>query len=162
VEWIGVFTDWVNSWSRRAVLKRAIQMIMPVPEHADNTATITLKSSATSGEDDSPFCRNPITRSIRAFCLRHVDTGRTIRRCMCGSPEMFAARCDHGSGFGGEASVKRGCSSWNGLAVLTDKFGARKVSVQPARIRLWRCPRPGLRLFSESKKRVPAKALQWS
>jgi hypothetical protein len=40
VEWIGVFTDWAHSWSRRAVLKRAIQMIMPVPEQADNVSII--------------------------------------------------------------------------------------------------------------------------
>ena len=39
-EWIGVFTDWAHSWSRRAVLKRAIQMIMPVPEHADEVSII--------------------------------------------------------------------------------------------------------------------------
>ena len=55
VEWIGVFTDWVSSWSRRAVLKRAIQMIMPVPKHADKGSTITLKAPATSGEDGNPF-----------------------------------------------------------------------------------------------------------
>jgi DNA-directed RNA polymerase specialized sigma24 family protein len=55
VEWIGVFTDWAHSWSRRTVLKRAIQMIMPVPEHADNVSIITLKASAASGEDNSPF-----------------------------------------------------------------------------------------------------------
>ena len=52
-EWIGVFTDWAHSWSRRAVLKRAIQMIMPVPEHADKVSIITLRASATSGDD--PF-----------------------------------------------------------------------------------------------------------
>jgi DNA-directed RNA polymerase specialized sigma24 family protein len=55
VEWIGVFTDWAHSWSRRAVLKRAIQMIMPVPEHADKVSIITPKASATSGEDNNPF-----------------------------------------------------------------------------------------------------------
>jgi len=55
VEWIGVFTDWAHSWGRRAVLKRAIQMIMPVPEHADKVSIITLKAWATSGEDNSPF-----------------------------------------------------------------------------------------------------------
>jgi hypothetical protein len=54
-EWIGVFTNWAHSWSRRAVLKRAIQMIMPVPEHADKVSIITLKASATSGGDDDPF-----------------------------------------------------------------------------------------------------------
>jgi DNA-directed RNA polymerase specialized sigma24 family protein len=55
VEWIGVFTDWAHSWSRRAVLKRAIQMIMPVSEQADKVSTITLKTTATSGEDNNPF-----------------------------------------------------------------------------------------------------------
>ena len=54
-EWIGVFTDWAHLWSRRAVLKCAIQMIMPVPEHADNVSISTLKASATSGEDNDPF-----------------------------------------------------------------------------------------------------------
>jgi hypothetical protein len=55
VEWIGVFTDWAHSWGRRAVLKSAIQMIMPVPEHADKVSIITLRAWATSGEDNSPF-----------------------------------------------------------------------------------------------------------
>jgi hypothetical protein len=53
VEWIGVFTAWAHSWSRRAVVKRAIQMIMPVPQHAGSI--ITLKASATSGEDNNPL-----------------------------------------------------------------------------------------------------------
>ena len=55
VEWIGAFTDWAHSWGRRAVLKRAIQMIGPVPEHTDEVSIITLKVWATSGEDNSPF-----------------------------------------------------------------------------------------------------------
>jgi hypothetical protein len=55
VEWIGVFTDWARSWSRRAVLKRAIQMIMPVPEHADRVSITALKAPATSGEGNDPF-----------------------------------------------------------------------------------------------------------
>lgn len=65
-EWIGVFTDWAHLWSRRAALKRAIQMIMPVPEHADKVSIITLKASATSGED--PFAAilllDPFERSV--------------------------------------------------------------------------------------------------
>src|SRR6202020_164085 len=55
VEWIGVVTDWAHSWSRRAVVKRAIPMIMPVPKHADKVSIITLKASATSGEDNNPL-----------------------------------------------------------------------------------------------------------
>ncbi len=55
VEGIGVFTDWARSWSRRAVLKRAIQMIMPAPEHADNVSIINIKASATPAENGDPF-----------------------------------------------------------------------------------------------------------
>ena len=55
VEWIGVFTDWADSWSRRAVVKRAIQMIIPVPEHADKVSVITLKAPPTPGEDNNPL-----------------------------------------------------------------------------------------------------------
>lgn len=54
-EWIGVFADWAHSWSRRAVLKCAIQMIIPVPDHADNTSIIALKAPPISGKDNNPF-----------------------------------------------------------------------------------------------------------
>jgi hypothetical protein len=54
-EWIGVFTDWAHSWSRRAVLKGAIQMIMPGPEQTENVSISTLKLPARSDEDNDPF-----------------------------------------------------------------------------------------------------------
>jgi hypothetical protein len=38
VERIGVFMEWAGSWARRAVLKYAIHMIMPVPEHPESVA----------------------------------------------------------------------------------------------------------------------------
>jgi hypothetical protein len=67
-EWIGVFTDWAHSWSRRPVLKDAIQMIMPVAEHADRVSMITLKALAASGEDNYPFAaivlRDPFERFV--------------------------------------------------------------------------------------------------
>jgi hypothetical protein len=53
-EGIGVFMDWARSWTRGAVLKHAIQMIKPAPEHTDRVSFITLKRSATPAEDD-PF-----------------------------------------------------------------------------------------------------------
>ena len=53
-EEVGVFTDWVRSWSRRAVLKRAIQIIKPAPEHADKLSLSGLKQSATPAEHN-PF-----------------------------------------------------------------------------------------------------------
>lgn len=45
-EEIGVFMDWARLWTRRAVLKRAIQLIMPAPEHADDVSRISLKGPA--------------------------------------------------------------------------------------------------------------------
>jgi hypothetical protein len=55
VEGIGVFTEWARSWSRRAVLKSAIQMIMPAPEHADEVPLLPLKTWASPAENNDPF-----------------------------------------------------------------------------------------------------------
>src|ERR1700677_2705254 len=54
-EGIGVFTEWARSWSRRAVLKSAIEMIMPAPEHADKVSLLTLKALASPAENNDPF-----------------------------------------------------------------------------------------------------------
>jgi hypothetical protein len=50
VEGISVFMDWARSWARHTILKHAIQMIMPAPEHTDNLSSIRLKETATSGK----------------------------------------------------------------------------------------------------------------
>jgi hypothetical protein len=54
VDGVGVFTDWARSWTRGAVLKRAIQMVMPAPEHADSVSLISLERSDTPAENN-PF-----------------------------------------------------------------------------------------------------------
>src|SRR6202161_977380 len=54
VEGIGVFMDGACSWTRAAVLKHAIQMIKPVPEHMGQGSFITLKRSATP-PGNNPF-----------------------------------------------------------------------------------------------------------
>jgi hypothetical protein len=54
VEGVGVFVDWARSWTRGAVLKQAIQMIKPAPEHTDSVSFITLNRSATLAENN-PF-----------------------------------------------------------------------------------------------------------
>jgi hypothetical protein len=53
-EGIGVFMNGGCSWIRRAVLKQAIGIIMPAPEHADIVSFISLKRPATSAEN-KPF-----------------------------------------------------------------------------------------------------------
>jgi hypothetical protein len=52
MEGIGVSMDWARSWARAEVLKQAIQMIKPTPEHTDRVSFITLRRSATPVEDD--------------------------------------------------------------------------------------------------------------
>src|SRR5277367_178281 len=46
VEGIGIFMDWARSWTRGAVLKHAIKMIMPAPDHTDSQSTIDIGGSA--------------------------------------------------------------------------------------------------------------------
>jgi hypothetical protein len=79
VEGVGLFMDSASSWTRQAVLKRAIQMIMPTPERADRVPLISLKRSAIPAENNQPLCRDPLTRRLRALCLRHVDSRRAVR-----------------------------------------------------------------------------------
>src|SRR5277367_7108408 len=54
VEGAGAFMDWARSSTRRAVLKCAIQMIMPVPEHTDYLSLISLERAAAAVENN-PF-----------------------------------------------------------------------------------------------------------
>ena len=54
VEGIGNFAGWARSWTRGAIIKRAIQMIMPTPEHADTVLFLSVKTSATPPENN-PF-----------------------------------------------------------------------------------------------------------
>jgi hypothetical protein len=54
VEGIGVFMDWARSWTRGAVLKHAIRMIMPTPQYADSVSLLSFAKSGTPAEND-PF-----------------------------------------------------------------------------------------------------------
>jgi hypothetical protein len=52
-EGIGVFMDWARSWVRSAVLKHAIQIIKPAPEHTDYESFISPEGSATPATGNS-------------------------------------------------------------------------------------------------------------
>ncbi len=54
VERPGAFMDWARSSTRLAVLKCAIQMIMPAPEHTDYLSLISLERAAAAVENN-PF-----------------------------------------------------------------------------------------------------------
>jgi hypothetical protein len=49
-EEIGGFMAWAQASARRTILKRAIRIIMPAPEHADDFSFALLKGSALSGK----------------------------------------------------------------------------------------------------------------
>src|SRR5262252_3798046 len=51
VEGISVFMEWVRSLARGIILKHAIRMIMPAPEHTDNLSLIDLKLAEASGKN---------------------------------------------------------------------------------------------------------------
>jgi hypothetical protein len=54
VEGISVFIDWAGSWTRRAILKHAIQMLRPEPENADNVPFLSLQGPAAAAQNN-PF-----------------------------------------------------------------------------------------------------------
>jgi hypothetical protein len=45
--------DWTRFWTRRAVIKHAIQLIMPAPEYADDVSRISLKGPARWADNTS-------------------------------------------------------------------------------------------------------------
>jgi hypothetical protein len=65
-EGIGFFMDWARLWIRRAVLKHAIQLIMPAPEHADDGTRISLKKPA-MWADNIPFARVLLLDAFERF-----------------------------------------------------------------------------------------------
>jgi hypothetical protein len=53
VDGIGVFKGWELSWARQAVIKHAIQMIKPMPEHVESLSSLSLELADTSAENNS-------------------------------------------------------------------------------------------------------------
>jgi hypothetical protein len=50
VQGTGAFVEWAHSWARRTIIKQAIRMIMPVPDHADQGFFVNLKVASTAGK----------------------------------------------------------------------------------------------------------------
>ena len=66
-EEIGVFMAWAQAWARRTILKRAIRIIMPAPERADDFSFALLKGSGASGRTnlfDAIVALNPFERFV--------------------------------------------------------------------------------------------------
>jgi hypothetical protein len=96
VEGIGGPVDWARSWARGAVVKRAIQMIMPAPEHADRLSTLTLMKSATA-EENNPFAAILLLDAFERFVfVMSILEGRSEEECAillrCSRRDVMMAR----------------------------------------------------------------------
>jgi hypothetical protein len=96
VEGVGVFTDWARSWTRGVVLKRAIQMIMPAPEHADSVSLISLKRSDTPAENN-PFYAILLLDAFERFVfVMSILEGQSDEQCAvllrCARRDVMIAR----------------------------------------------------------------------
>jgi hypothetical protein len=86
-EEIGVFMVRTQGQARRTILKRAIGMIMPTPERADNFSFALLKGSTASGETnlfDAVLGLNAFERFVYVMSVlekQSVDDCSTLLRC---------------------------------------------------------------------------------
>ena len=81
LEEIGAFMEWTRSRARRAILKHAIQMIMPVPEHAESLSSIGLKPPATSAGNNPLAAILALDPFERFVFVISVLEGRSEQDC---------------------------------------------------------------------------------
>ena len=96
VEGIAVFMEWAHLWARRAVIKYAIQVIRPAPEHPDSAPLIRLKRPATSAENN-PFTAIVALGAFERFVfVMSVLEGQSEQECAvllrCSRRDVMIAR----------------------------------------------------------------------
>jgi DNA-directed RNA polymerase specialized sigma24 family protein len=96
VEGIAVFMEWAGLWARRAILKYAIQMIRPMPEHPDSLPFISRKGPATSVETN-PFAAIVALGAFERFVfVMSVLEGQSEQECAillrCSRRDVMIAR----------------------------------------------------------------------
>jgi hypothetical protein len=80
-EGIWVFIDLARLWTRRAVLKHAIQLIMPAPEGADDGSRISLKGLA-RWADNIPFAPVLLLDAFERFVfVMSILEGQSDEEC---------------------------------------------------------------------------------
>jgi hypothetical protein len=96
VEGIGVFMDWARSWAREAVLKQAIQMIMPTPQYTDSVSLMSLARSGMPAEND-PFAAILLMDAFDRFVfvmsiLEEQSDGECAHLLRCSQRDVTIAR----------------------------------------------------------------------
>jgi len=93
---IGVFTEWACSWARRTVIKRAIQMISPAPEHPDRLAFISPVVPSTSAENSPLSAVFALSAFERFVYVLSILEGQSERNCAillrCSRRDVMIAR----------------------------------------------------------------------
>jgi DNA-directed RNA polymerase specialized sigma24 family protein len=96
VEGIGVFMDWARSWTRGAVLKHAIRMIKPAPEHTNYVSFISLKRSAAPAEDNPVAAILSLDAFERFVFVMSILEGQSDAECAillrCSRRDVMMAR----------------------------------------------------------------------
>jgi hypothetical protein len=96
VDGIGVPMDWARSWTRAAVLKHAIRMIKPVPEHTDYVSFISLKRSATPAENNPLAAILSLDAFERFVFVMSILEGQSDAECAillrCSRRDVMMAR----------------------------------------------------------------------
>jgi hypothetical protein len=95
-EGIGVFMDWTRFWTRRAVIKHAIQLIMPAPEYADDVSRISLKGPA-RWADNTSFTPILLLEAFERFVfVMSILEGQSDEECAillrCSRRDVMMAR----------------------------------------------------------------------
>jgi hypothetical protein len=91
-----VFMEWARSWARRAVLKYAIQVIRPLPEHPDSLPFIRSKEPAMSAEGN-PFAAILLLDDFERFVfVMSALEGQSEQECAillgCSRRDVMIAR----------------------------------------------------------------------
>jgi hypothetical protein len=96
VEGIGVPMDWARSWTRGAVLKHAIRMIKPAPEHTDYVSFISLKRPATPAENNPVAAILSLDAFERFVFVMSILEGQSDAECAillrCSRRDVMMAR----------------------------------------------------------------------
>jgi hypothetical protein len=95
-EGIGVFVDWTRLWARRAVIKKAIDLIVPAPEHADDVSRISLTEPA-RWADNIPFAAILLLDAFERFVfVMSILEGQSDEECAillrCSRRDVMMAR----------------------------------------------------------------------
>ena len=92
----GEMSDVLVDWTRGAVLKQAIQMIMPVPDHTDCVSLISLKRSTMPAQND-PFAAILLLDAFERFVfVMSILEGQSDEECAnllrCSRRDVMIAR----------------------------------------------------------------------